>query len=233
LKLQVDIAKNLAEVRGKIAKAAERAGRDPDDVTLVTVTKTRSLGEIEAAIEAGARDLGENYVQEMEEKAGALPAELRWHAIGHLQTNKVRKIAGFVNLVHSVDSLRLAREIAKRAEAAGRQVGILLQVNLSGEESKSGIEEADQVAELARDMADLAHAPLAGLMTMPPWSEDPEDNRRYFRALRELRDRLVDDAVPAEKLRHLSMGMTGDFEVAVEEGATLVRVGTAIFGPRQ
>lgn len=227
-----EIADNLRRVQERIAAAAERVGRDPSEVTLVAVTKTRGLDEVRAVIEAGATDLGENYAQELEAKAEALAdMEVRWHAIGHLQTNKVRKLAGFIHLVHSVDSLRLAEEIDRRAAAAGRQVPMLVQVNVSGEKSKFGLAPA-QALSLAREMGELNAARLAGLMTMPPYSDDPETSRPHFVALRELRDRLVEAGIPAERLRELSMGMTGDFEVAVEEGATLVRVGTAIFGPR-
>ncbi len=226
------IADNLQEVRRRIADAADRADRDPSEVNLVAVTKTRTLDEVRAAIDAGARDLGENYVQELAEKAEALAdSDVRWHAIGHLQTNKVRTIADFIDLIHSVDSLRVAREIEKRAGAADRTVPVLLQVNVSGEESKFGVS-PDEALELAPQIADMEHAALLGLMTMPPYCEDPEENRPYFVRLRELRDRLVDDGLARESMSHLSMGMTCDFETAVEEGATFVRVGTAIFGPR-
>lgn len=219
-------------MRRRIVSAAERAERDPADVVLVAVTKTRGLDEIRAAVEAGATDLGENYVQEMEEKAQALDdPSIRWHAIGHLQTNKVRTLAPFVSLIHSVDSVRVAREIDRRAAAAERALPVLVQVNVSGEESKFGVE-TEQVLPLAREVAGLESCRLVGLMTMPPYCEDPEDNRPYFVSLRTIRERLIDHGIPAEKLRQLSMGMTCDFEVAVEEGATLVRVGTAIFGPR-
>jgi len=226
------IADNLQRVRQRIAAAAERVGRDPGEVTLVAVSKTRSMDEVRAAVEAGAGDLGENYAQEMAEKAEALgEADVRWHTIGHLQTNKVRIIADFVNLVHSVDSLRLGREMSNRAAAAGREIPFLLQANVSREESKFGVVEEDACT-LAGELAGLESCRLVGLMTMPPYCEDPEENRPYFVALKELRDRLINRGVPAERMRHLSMGMTCDFEVAVEEGATLVRVGTAIFGPR-
>jgi PLP dependent protein len=228
-----EIAENLHEVRQRIADAAERADRDPAQVNLVVVSKTRSIDEIRAAIEAGARDLGENYVQEMEEKAEALSGEdVRWHAIGHMQTNKVRKIADFVALVHSVDSSRVAREIDKRAGGGGREVPVLVQVNVSGEESKFGVDDEERAHALAVELGELEHARLMGLMTMPPYSEDPDGNRPYFVALRGLRDRLVDRGIPEESMQHLSMGMTCDYEAAVEEGATFVRVGTAIFGPR-
>jgi len=228
-----EIAANFERIKARIAAAAERSGREPDDVVLVTVTKTRALDEIEAAIAAGATDLGENYAQEMAEKASKLEgAPVRWHAIGHLQTNKVRRIAPFVSLIHSLDSLRLAREVDKRAAASGRTQAVLLEVNVAAEESKFGLDEQG-LFELAPQVLGLGNIGLAGLMTMVPYSDEPEDSRPYYRRLRELRDELIEGGVPGESLRHLSMGMTQDLEVAVEEGATLVRVGTAIFGPRQ
>ena len=226
------IAENLHRVEERIASAAERAGRAPVDVTVVAVSKTRTIDEILRVVEAGAVDLGENYAQEMVEKADALDgANVRWHAIGHLQTNKVRQIADFVSLVHSVDSLRVGEEIDRRAAQAGRAIAFLLQVNVSGEDSKFGVSEEDACS-LALELEALEHSRLVGLMTMPPYCEDPEQNRPHFVRLRKLRDRLVDRGVNAASLRHLSMGMTCDYEVAVEEGATIVRVGTAIFGPR-
>jgi len=226
------IAANLAGVRERITAAAERSGRAPDEVVLVVVTKVRTIEEIREAIAAGAADLGENYVQEMVEKASALEdAGIRWHAIGHLQTNKVRQIAPFVSLIHSVDSLRVAREVDKRAAANGRKQPVLLEVNVAGEGSKFGLDE-EGLFELAPQVVKLANARLAGLMTMVPYSDDPEASRPYYRRLRELRDELVVRGIPGDNMKQLSMGMTSDFEVAVEEGATLVRVGTAIFGPR-
>ncbi|MGC9318187.1 MAG: YggS family pyridoxal phosphate-dependent enzyme [Armatimonadota bacterium] len=227
------IADNLRDVRRRIAGAAADAGRDPDDVVLVVVTKTRSLDEVRAAVEAGAQDLGENYVQEMEEKAEALAdTGVRWHAIGHLQTNKIRNITPFISLIHSVDSPRVGREIDRRAAQHERLVPFLLQVNVSGEESKFGVE-PEAAAPLARELVELEHSRLVGLMTMPPYCEDPNENRPYFQRLRALRDELVNSGIPERNMRQLSMGMTCDFEVAVEEGATLVRVGSAIFGPRE
>lgn len=226
------IVDNLHQVQQRIADAAERADRDPADVNLIAVSKTRSLDEIRAVVDAGVMDFGENYVQELEEKAEALAdLDVRWHAIGHLQTNKVRKITDFVALIHSVDSPRVGREIDKRADAAGRRVPVLLQANVSGEESKFGVAE-DEAFALAQDLVALQSARLVGLMTMPPYCEDPEGNRAHFVELRTLRERLIDRGIPEACMRHLSMGMTCDFETAVEEGATLVRVGTAIFGPR-
>lgn len=228
-----EVADNLDEVRRRIEDAAARVDRDPRSVTLVAVTKTRTLDEVRAAVDAGARDLGENYVQELEEKAAALAdLDLRWHAIGHLQTNKIRKIAHIVAMVHSVDSGRVGREIDLRAAAADRQVPVLLQVNVSGEESKFGVD-PDEALALARELSGQTHAKLAGLMTMPPYNDDPQANRPHFARLRELRERLLGAGILDEAMHHLSMGMTRDYETAVEEGATLVRVGTAIFGARQ
>ena len=227
-----ETAANLAGVRERIAAAAERSGRSPDQIVLVVVTKVRTIEEIREAIAAGATDLGENYVQEMVEKASALEdADLRWHAIGHLQTNKVRHIAPFVSLIHSVDSLKLAREVDKRAAANDRKQPVLLEVNASAEASKFGLDEQG-LFELAPQVIELANTRLAGLMTMAPYSDDPETSRPYYRRLRQLRDELAARGIPGDNLRQLSMGMTQDLEVAVEEGATLVRVGTAIFGPR-
>lgn len=226
------IAANLAGVRERIAAAAERSGRHASDVALVVVTKVRTVEEIKAVIAAGASDLGENYVQEMVEKASALEdADIRWHAIGHLQTNKVRHLAPFISLIHSVDSLKVAREVDKRAAANRRKQPVLLEVNVAGEVSKFGLDEQG-LFELAPQVLELANTRLAGLMTMAPFSDDPEASRPYYRRLRELRDELVARDIPSDNMKQLSMGMTSDFEVAVEEGATLVRVGTAIFGPR-
>ena len=228
-----EIADNLRTVRERIAAAAARAGRDASEVTLVVVTKTRGLDEVRVAVQAGATDLGENYVQELVAKARELgDAGVRWHAIGHLQTNKVRQVVPVVSLIHSLDSLRLAEEIERRAGAAGRTIPALVQVNVAGEDSKFGVDEAG-LMDLAPRVMELQSVRLAGLMTMPPFVEEGEDNRRYFARVRELRDDLVTRGIPADSLRELSMGMTSDYEVAVEEGATLVRVGTAIFGPRQ
>jgi len=226
------IADNLNRVRERIAAAAERGGRDPRQVTLVTVTKTRSLDEIRAAVDAGATDLGENYVQELVAKAEELDdASVRWHAIGHVQTNKVRHLAPVVDMVHSLDSLKLAVELDRRAAAAGRTIPALIQVNVAGEDTKFGLDEPG-LFELAPQVVGLEHLRLVGLMTMPPYAEEAEHNRVHFARLRELREQLAERGLPAGCLRELSMGMTQDFEVAVEEGATLVRVGTAIFGPR-
>jgi len=227
------IQDRLAQVRQRLEDAARRSGREPDEVTLVAVTKTRSVPEIREAIAAGATDFGENYVQEMVAKHEELAAEqeVRWHFIGHLQRNKVKYLAPFCALIHAVDSQRLAEEIDKRAAAVGRRQPVLIEVNVSGEESKFGVEPAD-VEGLARRLLELEHVELRGLMTMAPYSEDAEASRPIYARLRELAQDLQRRGLPPEALAELSMGMTQDFEVAVEEGATIVRVGRAIFGPR-
>ena len=230
-----DLSIRLQSVLDRTASACERAGRDPTEVTLVAVSKTRSPGEVIEVMQTGQFDLGENYVQELLEKRDAVEVSGftagRWHLIGHLQTNKVKYVAPFCHLIHSVDSLKLATEISLRAGQQGRRQAVLLQVNIAGEEAKSGAAE-EGLAELARGTVALPNVDLQGLMIIPPLTEDAEGSRPYYRRLRELAQGLQAAGIPAGSLRHLSMGMTNDFEVAVEEGATLVRVGTAIFGPR-
>ena len=218
-----------------MAAAAARAGRNPDEVTLVAVSKTMPLEAIRAAWLAGQRVFGENRVQEAIEKASLWrerwPGDpISWHLIGHLQTNKVRDVVGAFDLVHSVDSLRLATALDQRARATGAVVPVLLEVHLSGEASKFGIE-PDEVLPTVAAMRGLAGLRIGGLMTIAPYGTPGEAARPYFRALRALRDRLR-AAAPDSTLSDLSMGMTEDFEVAIEEGATLVRVGRAIFGER-
>ncbi len=214
-------------------EAARRAGREPGDVLLVCVTKTRSVPEILEAVQAGAEAVGENYVQEMVAKKEELSEfpQLQWHFIGHLQRNKVKYIAPFCAMIHSVDSARLAAEIDRRAGQHGRRLPVLIEVNCAGEESKFGIAPS-QALELAQAVLELPNVDLQGLMTMAPYHEDPEHSRPYYQQLARLREELADAGIPPEALRHLSMGMTQDFEVAIEEGATIVRIGTAIFGPR-
>lgn len=224
-----EVARNLRRVQERIRAAAERSGRDPQDVKLVVVTKTVPPDRIREAIEAGATILGENYVQEARRKIAELGHPVSWHLIGHLQTNKAKQAVELFEMIHSVDSLRVARELDRRAGRARRVARVLLQVNLSGEATKSGLR-PDEVMPLLRELVGFPHLSVEGLMTLPPFSPDPEDVRVYFRALRELRERIFEEmGVP---LRELSMGMSHDFEVAVEEGATMVRVGTAIFGSR-
>ena len=232
--MQGIIARNLETVRRRIAEAAERGGRSAQDVTLVAVTKLRSAEEIRDLLSAGQRVLGENRVQEALEKIAALaddePLEppIEWHLIGHLQTNKARKIIDKVALVHSLDSLRLAEAIQREAERANRTVEVLLQVGVSGEESKFGVC-ADDVESVASGLRPFDRLRCTGLMTMAPLVADPEETRPMFRALRRAFERLRERGEEHLDLRRLSMGMTNDFEVAVEEGATLVRIGTALF----
>ncbi|MEN6641689.1 MAG: YggS family pyridoxal phosphate-dependent enzyme [Armatimonadia bacterium] len=223
------VAANLQRVQATIEAAAVRAGRDPSEVTLVAVSKTREPSEIAAAAAAGATEFGENYVQELLNKQKELGG-IHWHFIGHLQRNKVRFILPFCAMVHVVDSVRLAQEIDHRARQLDRLQPVLLQVDLAGEETKFGCPE-NLVEELAQELANLPNVDWQGLMTIPPLAGEPEQSRPYFIRLRELRDRLR-ERFPDQPLAHLSMGMSMDYEVAIEEGATLVRIGTAIFGPR-
>ncbi|MEN6357765.1 MAG: YggS family pyridoxal phosphate-dependent enzyme [Armatimonadota bacterium] len=220
------IENNLRQVMDRIEKAAARAGRSGSDVTLVVVTKTRSIDEIRQAIECGAADIGENYVQEAEEKFSILGKAARWHMIGHLQKNKARHVVEYADLIHSVDNEALAKEIGRRAEAIGRRVDVLIEVNISGEESKFGVG-PDDALKLAESITGIPGIRLCGLMGMAPLLPDPESTRPYFRKLKRIWDKL-----PDEQRLYLSMGMTHDFEIAVEEGSNVVRIGTAIFGPR-
>jgi PLP dependent protein len=222
------VAENLAHVRGAIAAAARRSDREPDDVTLVAVTKTWPVDVVLEAIAAGATDLGENRAQEFKEKVTLLEDKARWHFVGHLQTNKVRHVVGSCDLIHSVDRLGLAESIARRAAAAGAEQDILIEVNVAGDPKKHGVEPARAVA-LALEVEQLKGLRVRGLMTMPPFTEDPELSRPHYKDLAALSAQLVAELPGA---RVLSMGMSRDFEVAIEEGATIVRVGTAIFGSR-
>ncbi len=227
------IAKNLEQIRGRIGAACRKAGRNPDDVTLVAVAKTFSWETVQMAVAAGARDIGENYVQELLEKRDRLAGEeVRWHFIGHLQSNKVKAIAGWVHLIHAVDSLALAQEIDRRAGQAKRAIEVLLEVNTTGEQSKYGVRPED-AGDLMRSMSGLEFLRVDGLMTIGPFLPDPEGSRPMFHRLRLLRDELARERQGNAPMRHLSMGMTGDFEVAIDEGATIVRIGTAIFGSRK
>jgi pyridoxal phosphate enzyme (YggS family) len=227
----MSVAENLLKIQERIRTAAERCGRDPRSVRLVAVSKTQPMEAIIAASEAGQRIFGENYVQELLDKAGKAPETAEWHFIGSLQSNKVKYIAGLVSLIHSVDRISLAREIDRQWQRTGKVCDILLQVNISGEETKSGTTAAG-VIELAREAAALPHLRIRGLMTMPPFFDEPERARPYFRELRRLAGVIMAEDIPGVSMDELSMGMSGDFEVAVEEGATLVRVGSAIFGER-
>lgn len=225
------IAENLAAVRRRIEAAARRAGRDPAEVRLVAVSKTVPMERLREAVAAGQLIFGENYLQEARPKIAALGEGVSWHFVGHLQSRKAKGVVELFDLIHSVDRLKLARALEEAAARLGKVQDILIQVNLSGEETKSGTS-PEEVAGLLAEAGKMPHLRVLGLMTMPPWFADPEKVRPYFRALRELRDRLRELRVADTALPELSMGMSGDFEVAVEEGATLVRVGTAIFGAR-
>jgi len=227
----MSIAENLRSVQDRIAAAAKRAGRDPSSVRLVTVTKTIGFDRIREAVTAGAAILGENRVQEAKEKIEALGNRATWHLIGHLQTNKAKYAVKLFDLIHSVDNIELARELDRQAGKIGKKQNVLIEVNIAGEASKAGMAVREAPA-LAREVARLRNLAVQGLMTMPPFSEDPEASRPYFRVLRELAETIARENVSGLSMRELSMGMSGDFEVAIEEGATLVRVGTAIFGTR-
>ncbi len=225
------VSDNYKEVEARVAAACARAGRARESVTLIAVSKTKPVEDIRELIEVGVVDFGENKVQEMCSKMEAIPEELHWHLIGHLQRNKVKFIAGSTHLIHSVDSMRLAQEIQKEAAKVGRVCPVLIEVNIGNEESKDGVpyEEAEA---LVRQVSTLANVKICGLMCIAPFTDEPESNRGYFKQMRALRDRIAEEALPGVEMRELSMGMTGDFEVAIEEGATMVRVGTAIFGHR-
>ena len=226
------IASNLAAVRGRLEQAARTAGRNPSDIRLVAISKTFPAAAVRAAFDAGQVDFGENRVQEALQKIRET-AELhtRWHLVGHLQTNKARRVAGPFAYIHSIDSLDLLRMVDEAAAAQAATPNLLIQVDLAGETTKFGARESDLPA-LFEAAGRLRAASVVGLMLLPPYSEDPEGARPWFTRLREIRDTLAASGVPAEHLRDLSMGMSHDFHVAVEEGATIVRVGTAIFGDR-
>ncbi|MBN2397489.1 MAG: YggS family pyridoxal phosphate-dependent enzyme [Deltaproteobacteria bacterium] len=222
---------NIRRIRERIAEAALRSGRDPSAVRLMAVTKTVDDDRILEAIEAGVDIMGENYVQEAKRKIETMDVDVKWHMIGHLQSNKAKYAVRLFDMIHSVDRMGLAAELDRRSAAVGRVTDILVEVNVSGEESKSGVR-AEEAPALVREIASLGNLAIRGLMTMPPWFDDPEDARPYFVALRGLQDRIAAEEIPGVDLRELSMGMSGDYPVAVEEGATIVRIGTAIFGPR-
>lgn len=223
------IESRLEAVRGRISAAEVRAGRPPGSVTLVAVSKTFPTSTIRAAVEAGATDLGENRAQELRQKVAVLDAGIRWHFVGHLQTNKVRLVVGSVVLIHSVDRFGVAEAIARRARASGVVQPVLIEVNVSGEGAKHGVEPARALA-LASEVQALEGIDVRGLMTMAPYSDDPEHSRPYFRSLADIGGDLQAEHPGAGEL---SMGMTRDLEVGVEEGATIVRVGEAIFGARR
>lgn len=224
-----DLRANLKMVMERIAEAALRKGRNPSEVRLIGATKGVDPQRILEAIEAGLRDIGENYVQEAQRKQPLIGPRAHWHMIGRLQTNKARHAVRLFECLHSLDSLELARELNKRAKTEGKKMKVLIQVNLSGEATKGGIK-AEEVLSFLEGISEFEWLEPIGLMTLPPPPKDPEDSRPFFRTLRQLRDMLEERGI---RLTELSMGTSDDFEVAVEEGATMVRVGRAIFGERK
>lgn len=224
-----DIARNLAEVRRRIGEACARAGRREEDVTVVAVSKSHPVELIQAARQEGIADFGENRPQELADKARALDG-IRWHMIGHIQRNKAALVADIAHLVHSVDSLRLAKALSMRREASGDPMRCLVQVNISGESSKGGFQPSNVLAGI-QEIARMPGIRIVGLMGMAALVEDPEDVRGQFAGLRLLAERCSDASISGVEMVHLSMGMSGDYEVAIEEGATLIRVGSAIFEP--
>ena len=225
------IQEKIERVNSFIAQACERAGRDREEVTLITVSKTKPLSALQEAYAAGSRDFGENKVQELMDKRPAMPEDVRWHMIGHLQRNKVKYIVGKVYLIHSVDSLKLAEEISREAVKKQTTVNILIEVNVACEESKFGTT-VEETVWLAEQISKLPGVHIQGLMTIAPFVKDPEENRLVFRKLKQLSVDIEHKNIDNVSMSVLSMGMTGDYQVAVEEGATYVRVGTAIFGER-
>ena len=226
------IAQNISNVKKIMNLAAEKAGRNTEDITLISVSKTKPVSMLLEAYEAGSRDFGENKVQELIDKYEVMPQDIRWHMIGHLQRNKVKYIVGKVALIHSVDSLKLAEEISKEALKKEVTVSVLIEVNIAGEESKYGVS-PQEAEELIRQIAILPGIKIEGLMTIAPYVDNSEDNRQYFAKLRQLLVDINSKNIDNVNMNVLSMGMTGDYAVAIEEGATYVRVGTGIFGDRQ
>lgn len=225
------LEENLKKVQEEIEESCRKAGRDPKDVTLIAVSKTKPAEDIMELYRAGQRDFGENYVQELREKAEELPKDIRWHMIGHLQRNKVKYIAGYIEMIHSVDSLALAETISKEAAKHDRVIPILLEVNVAGEDTKFGLS-PEEVPAMAEAISHLPNVVLRGFMTSAPFVDDPEENRVHFRKLAHLSVDSTSKNHDNNMVDVLSMGMSNDYKVAVEEGATMVRVGTSIFGAR-
>ncbi|HXV82066.1 MAG TPA: YggS family pyridoxal phosphate-dependent enzyme [Candidatus Binatia bacterium] len=228
----VDVAANYRKIIDRISEAAQKAGRNAQKIKLLGAAKSQSIELVRAAIAAGVRLIGENYVQEAESKRQAISEPIEWHMIGHLQRNKVKAALNTFDLIESLDSAALALELDKEGRKRGKTVRTFVEVNLGDEQSKAGIGR-DNVGELVKKVGELSHVRVEGLMAVPPFSEDPEAVRPYFRALRDLQTELQRLQIPNAPVAELSMGMTQDYPVAVEEGATLVRIGTALFGPRK
>ena len=225
------LTENVIEVEKNIQAACDRAGRSREEVRLIAVSKTKPVSDIEEVLTTGILDYGENKVQELSDKYDVLPKNIRWHMIGHLQRNKVTYLIGKTVLIHSVDSLRLAEQIEHEAAKADTIMNVLIEVNVAGEESKFGTT-CNEAIELVRAVAALKHVKIKGLMTIAPFTDNPEDNRIYFKKLKQLSVDIKSKNIDNVDMDELSMGMTGDYEVAIEEGATMVRVGTGIFGER-
>lgn len=225
------IQENIKLVEENIKKACEEVGRDVNEVTLIAVSKTKPYTAIEEALPTGVKDYGENKVQELCDKYEILPKDIKWHMIGHLQRNKVKYLVGKASLIHSVDSIRLAEQIEKEYAKADEIANILIEVNMAQEESKFGIT-SQETEELIREIAKLPHVRIQGLMTIAPFTDNPETNRVYFKNMKKLSVDINNKNIDNVSMNVLSMGMTGDYQVAVEEGATMVRVGTGIFGER-
>lgn len=229
--MSADVKTNIELVQEKIKRAAVRAGRNPEEITLLAVTKGVATEKIKFAYDCGLKIFGENYLQEALAKMNVLPSDITWHFIGRIQRNKVRSITGRFSMVHSIDSIKICEEFQRRSEKKNIISNLLVEVNLAEETTKGGIL-LENTLSFIQNVLKYKNLRMRGLMTMPPYSENPEDSRQYFRKLRELKYNLIKEGVPDEILRELSMGMSSDFEVAIEEGATIVRIGTAIFGPR-
>ena len=226
-----DIKENLANVRKNIEESCKKVGRDVSEVTLITVSKTKPLSDLRIAYEEGSRDFGENKVQELVSKIDEMPSDVKWHLIGHLQRNKVKYIAGKVAMIHSVDSYRLAEEINVQAKKNSCVIPILIEINIAGEDTKFGIK-PEEAEELIREISELENVKVSGLMTSAPNVANPEENRAYFKAMKDLFVDISSKNIDNVEMKVLSMGMTNDYTVAVEEGATMIRVGTGIFGAR-
>jgi pyridoxal phosphate enzyme (YggS family) len=229
--METDIAFNINKIQQRISTAAARCNRATDSIKLLAVTKTVSPRAIEQAIDAGITAFGENYVQEAKGKIAVIEKRVQWHMIGYLQTNKAKYAVNLFDYIHSVDRIELAREINKRAGLTGRRINILIEINLSGEKTKSGVPAASAL-DLIKDTAILENISVKGLMTMAPYSSNPENSRPYFSELRNLQKNIINGGITGIQMEELSMGMTDDFEIAIEEGATIVRIGRAIFGER-
>ncbi len=226
------VEENIRAIKQKIAAAAGRAGRRPEEIKLMAITKTVPDELVRQAVAAGVDMIGENYVQDAQRRIEKVATTIPWHFTGHLQTNKARYAVRLFSMIHSLDRIDLARELDRRAGEARRKIEVLIEVNIGGEKTKSGVR-AENLIPLIRETADLAHLSIRGLMTIPPWSADPRETRPFFRELRQLRDSIIKENIPNVEMAELSMGMSDDFETAVEEGATIIRIGRAIFGPRQ